>query len=1282
MSIISNKEKIMINRIYVEKKKGFDVEASSLFSELRESLHLSTLEGVRVINRYDVYGLYSDSNYNEEEYSTLKYSVFAEPAIDIVYDESLLLEEGTKIFAVEYLPGQFDQRADSAATCIQLITTREKPQVSFARVIIIEGGIDDFDFQRIIDYCINPVDSRLANLDKPEIFNEESSIVSDVEIIDGFTNLNRNELHEYLAKNKLSMTIQDLHFIQRHFKFEEKRNPTFTELKVLDTYWSDHCRHTTFLTNIIDVKFLEGRYSKLLKDEYDRYLSIRKEIYGKERDINLMDLAVIGAKYYKIKNKKHNIDESEEINACSIKVTAVVDDKEEEWLVMFKNETHNHPTEIEPFGGAATCLGGAIRDPLSGRAYVYQAMRVTGSGDPRVDISETLSGKLPQRKISKEAAHGYSSYGNQIGIATGQVREIYHPGYIAKRMEVGAVIGATPFENVRRERPLPGDAVILVGGRTGRDGCGGASGSSKAHDVSSLKECGAEVQKGNPPVERNLQRLFRRKEAALLIKRCNDFGAGGVSVAVGELSDSLDVNLDHVLKKYEGLDGTELAISESQERMAVVVEAKDVERFIELSREENLEASVIGKITDTGRFRMFWRGKTILDLSRIFLDSNGIKQEVQVMVDCIAKDDFQLFDNGNDYYYKQKTFEKNNIAAKWKAICEEINFASQRGLVDRFDSTIGAGTVLMPYGGRFQLTRALGMAAKIPVQKGYTDTSTIMTYGFDPFLSSKSPFHGGFYAVIESITKIVAMGGNFKDVRLSFQEYFESLGKIPEKWGKPFASLLGALKAQLDLDVPAIGGKDSMSGNFNQLSVPPTLISFALTTVSATEIISPEIKGSNHKLIYIYSIFDEDGIINIKQYKQNMQLIWNLACNKQIYSSNIVTKYGIAGAITEMAMGNKMGVEILGVAPNELFENAQGGIIIEVDSDLDIYENLYGGTYKEIGTTIDNGKISVLGEDISIRQVVLDWSNPLESIFPVNGEEYMEMDKSDFKEPVSVQCFERNKNMPKVKVTKPKVLIVAFPGTNCEIDSAKAFEKAGGDCEIAYIRNLNQEMLIDSIENLAKKIREAQILMIPGGFSGGDEPDGSAKFIVSVFRNKLVREATMDLIDNRDGLVLGICNGFQALIKLGLIPFGKIVDADENSPTLTYNKIGRHVSRFVNTRIDCVKSPWLTKLFVGDIHTIPISHGEGRLIASEKLLSELARNGQIATQYVNSKGMPTMDTEFNPNNSDWAIEGLTSLDGRIFGKMGHSERIGKNLYKNIDGTMNQNIFEAGILYFK
>jgi phosphoribosylformylglycinamidine synthase len=1271
----------MIQRIYVEKKEGFDVEAKSLFGELKESLHIDTLTNVRVINRYDVYDLYNDEDFNQEEYKALKFSVFAEAPIDLVYDELLEIDSEYKSFAVEYLPGQFDQRADSASTCIQLITMRNKPKVTFTRVILLKGELNESDVQRIISYCVNPVDSRLAEMEKPKEIKDEALIPNDVEVIKGFIDFDKSELNNFLQENKLSMNLQDLQYILKHFKSEEKRNPTMTELKVIDTYWSDHCRHTTFLTKITDVKFKEGIYSKLFEDEYQRYLAIRGEIYDKDRDISLMDLAVIGAKYLKLKGKIKNIDESEEINACSIKVKAVIDDKEEDWLVLFKNETHNHPTEIEPFGGAATCLGGAIRDPLSGRAYVYQAMRVTGSGDPRVEISETLPGKLPQRKITREAAHGYSSYGNQIGIATGQVREIYHPGYVAKRMEVGAVVGAVPLENVRREKPVPGDVVILVGGRTGRDGCGGASGSSKSHDQSSLADCGAEVQKGNPPVERNLQRLFRRKDTALLIKRCNDFGAGGVSVAVGELADSLDVNLDSVLKKYDGLDGTELAISESQERMAIVVEATDAERFIALAREENLEAVVIGTITDTGRFRMLWRDKEIFNLSRAFLNTSGIKQETQVNVDCISIEDFNLFDSYNNHYYKLPRADQN-VAKRWKDICKVLNFASQKGLVDRFDSTIGAGTVLMPYGGKYQLTPSLGMAAKLPITKGYTDTSTLMSFGFDPYLSAKSPFHGGFFAVIESATKIVAMGGRLEDVRLSFQEYFESLGKSPEKWGKPFASLLGALKAQLDLGIPAIGGKDSMSGNFNELKVPPTLISFALTTTSAKEIISQEIKGSNNKLIYFYNILDENGMLNINQYKENMLLINSLAKKNLILSSNIVGKYGIAGAITEMVIGNKIGVKITGVRDSEIFEYAQGGIIVEVDEHNDLSMLFEGGTYKEIGRTIDNGMISVLGEDIPLEDLIDEWKKPLEGIFPEKAEKVALSGGEKIQEPAIVQCFERSSKKSIEKAAKPKVVIVAFPGTNCEIDSQKAFEKAGGDCEIVYTRNLTQEMLVDSINCLAESIKKAQILMIPGGFSGGDEPDGSAKFITAVFRNKIVKEATMDLIHNRGGLVLGICNGFQALIKLGLLPYGEIRDTDENSPTLTYNKVGRHVSRFVKTKIVCVNSPWLTKVCVGDIHSIPVSHGEGRLIASDEMLNNLLANGQIVTQYVDFKGEPTMDPEFNPNNSAWAIEGMTALEGRIFGKMGHSERIGKNLYKNISGNMNQNIFESGIAYFK
>ena len=1268
----------MINRIFVEKKKGFDTYACSLLDELKESLHLNELEEIRVINRYDVYGLYDEENFDELEFIKLKHNVFSEQSIDMVLDEVLEIGSEYRAFGVEYLPGQFDQRADSAATCVQLITMRERPKVLFAKIILVKGSISDTQFKGIIEYCINPVDSRMAELAKPTDEQAVVNVPKDIEFIEGFINFSRSEIHTFYNEIGFAMSLQDLHFVQKYFKEEEKRDPSITELKVIDTYWSDHCRHTTFLTNITDVKFTQGKYEKLFQREYERYLSLRDEIYDSQRDISLMDLAVFGAKYLKAKGKLRDLDVSEEINACSIKVTAIVDGKEQDWLVMFKNETHNHPTEIEPFGGAATCLGGAIRDPLSGRAYVYQAMRVTGSGDPRVDIGQTLPGKLPQKKISMEAAQGYSSYGNQIGLATGQVREIYHPGYIAKHMEVGAVIGAAPAANVRREKPELGDLIILVGGRTGRDGCGGAAGSSKAHDVSSLENCGAEVQKGNPPVERNLQRLFRRSEASLLIKRCNDFGAGGVSVAVGELADSIDVNLDSVLKKYEGLDGTELAISESQERMAVVVNKQDAAEFIRLSNEENLEAVVIGEVTDSGRFKMFWRGKNILNLSRKFLNTNGLKQEAQAIINTISSENFQLFEGYKDIYYSSEISEESSITARLKQLASEINFASQRGLVDRFDSTIGAGTILMPYGGKFQKSPSLGMAAKLPAIGCDVDTGTLMTYGFDPFLSSKSPFHGGFYAIIESVTKIVAMGGNYQEVRLSLQEYFESLGKVPEKWGIPFAALLGALKAQLDLEIPAIGGKDSMSGSFNDLKVPPTLISFAVSKVEVNNVISTDLKSMNHKLIYVYSKMDDEGIINTKQYKENMQLISAMNRKKIIFSSNVVGKHGIAGAVIEMCVGNRMGLAVSNVSEIELFQQGNGGIIIEVDKEFELYSNLFGGTYKEIGVTIDNGKLSILKDEISIVELSQAYEKTMSQIFPFTTNKVATL-PDDAKE---MQCFCRSTVTPNVKGIKPKVVIAAFPGTNCETDSKAAFKRAGADVEIAYVKDLDPKTLQESIENLANQISSANIIMIPGGFSGGDEPDGSAKFITAVFRNEKVKAATMDLIDNRGGLMLGICNGFQALIKLGLLPYGKIIDTDENSPTLTYNNNGRHVSRFVNTKVVSVKSPWLSKVFVGDIHAIPVSHGEGKLIANAEILRNMALNGQIVTQYVDSKGLPTMDPEFNPNGSAWAVEGITSADGRIFGKMGHSERTGKGLHKNISGSFNQNLFESAVLYFR
>lgn len=1259
----------MVRRIYVEKQNGYDIEARNLYEDLKENLHLEGLSAVRVINRYDIDGL------DQETYDAARYTIFAEPAIDSAYDEIMPITAGSYSFAIEYLPGQYDQRADSAAQCIRLMNADANVAVRFARLLVMNGELSKEELETIKDYCINPVDSREAGLDKPETLEMDMISPEDVKRVENFIQMTPDLLEVFHAMQGFAMSLDDLKFVREHFEKEEKRNPTITELKVIDTYWSDHCRHTTFLTKIKSIDFENGPYTDLLKSAYKEYQKLRKDVYGsQERDMSLMDLAVIGTKYLKKKGKLDDLDESDEINACSIKVKADIDGKLEDWLVMFKNETHNHPTEIEPFGGAATCLGGAIRDPLSGRVYVYQAMRVTGSGDPRTKLEDTLPGKLPQRIITKGAAKGYSSYGNQIGLSTGQVAEIYDEGYMAKRMEVGAVIGAAPADHVYREKPIPGDFIILIGGRTGRDGCGGATGSSKGHTESSILNCGAEVQKGNPPVERNIQRLFRRKEAAVLIKRCNDFGAGGVSVAIGELADSIEANLDLVPKKYEGLDGTELAISESQERMAAVVSQKDYKKFIQYAAEENLEATVVARVTDTGRFRMHWRGSCILDLSRDFLNTNGVKQEISIFVK--NKDIFNRIDEGS--------------IKKVTEHLTDLNCCSQKGLTEMFDSTIGAATVLMPLGGKYQLSPAAGMAAKLPVTEGNTNTATLMAYGYDPKISGISPYHGALYAVIDSVTKIAAMGGDYSKVRLSFQEYFERLGRDPERWAKPFAALLGALKVQTELEIPSIGGKDSMSGSFIDRHVPPTLISFAVGTIDANHVISTEFKKKNSKIVYLTTDWDNNQILNFEQYRTNMRRVRELALQGKILAANTIGKGGIFISLVKMAVGNKIGAELDYVTERELHEQDYGGLLLEIDCEEKIEEIFKGTNYKVIGATSERTEISVQLTDIhkkpagvavgiSLDDIVKHWMSPLESIFPTKTKAAA---GEPSEKPQTINCVIRESKRPAVKIAKPRVFIPVFPGTNCEMDSKRAFEKAGAAADIQILRNLSPSELNDSIKEMAEKIKKSQIIMIPGGFSGGDEPDGSAKFITAVFRNPLISEAVTDLLENRDGLMLGICNGFQALIKLGLVPFGKIMPPDGDNPTLTYNKIGRHVSCLVRTRIASVKSPWLANVEVGDIHTIPVSHGEGRFIANDEILKTIVENGQVATQYVNLSGEPSYDIRYNPNGSILAIEGITSPDGRILGKMAHSERIGINVYKNVPGNYDQKIFEAGVGYYR
>ena len=1249
----------MVRRIYVEKKKGFDVEAASLFNDIRENLHIKELTGVRVLNRYDIDGI------DDATYEAAKLTVFAEPAIDVVYEETMPEELGSAIFfAVEYLPGQYDQRADSASQCIKLMNAEADATVKFARVIILEGDLDDQQVETIRSYCVNPVDSQIAADEKPENLEMETTVPEDVAVITGFRTMDEATLENYRKKMGFAMSPADIQFVQKYYAEDEDRDPTLTELKVIDTYWSDHCRHTTFNTTLEEVTFEDSPYGRIVKEAFDQYMAMRKDVYGdRDKNLCLMDMACIGAKYLKKHGKVDNLDESEEINACSIKVKAKIDGKEEDWLVMFKNETHNHPTEIEPFGGAATCLGGAIRDPLSGRVYVYQAMRVTGAADPRKPIEETLAGKLPQRKITQEAAAGYSSYGNQIGLATGLVDEVYHENYVAKRMEIGAVVGAAPADHVIRKVPAKGDVIILVGGRTGRDGCGGATGSSKEHTEESILQCGAEVQKGNPPVERNIQRMFRRKEVATLIKRCNDFGAGGVSVAIGELADGLEINLDLVPKKYEGLDGTELAISESQERMAVVVDADKEAEFIKYAHEENLEATTVAKVTDTNRVRMHWRGKCILDLSRDFLNTNGAQQFAKAYAaNEVTASPAELF-------HETKTK---------KELLTDLNCCSKKGLIERFDSTIGAATVLMPLGGKYQLSPAAGMAAKLPVVNGETETATIMAYGFDPEFAVKSPFHSALYAVVDSAAKIAAMGGDYRKIRLTFQEYFEKLGTSAARWGKPMAALLGALRVQKELEIPAIGGKDSMSGTFMDIDVPPTLTSFAITDIDADDVVSTEFKQEGSRLVLLTSPVDEDGILDFEVFRKNLLKVRELAAAGKLLAADTIGRGGLYITLVKMAVGNGIGADVKW--DGDILAPLYGSLVIEVAADEDVDALMAGAGYAVIGETTADGKLTVNGEAESVAEITAEWQEPVEGVFPVRTADFR--NKKDTTAVSRSLYTDRNSAGPAIKIARPKVVIPAFPGTNCEVDSARAFRKAGADADIHIIRNLTTAQLEDSIRELEKKIRESQIIMIPGGFSGGDEPDGSAKFITAVFRNPAIKDAVTDLLENRDGLMLGICNGFQALIKLGLVPEGKIVDMTENSPTLTYNKIGRHASCLVRTGITSVKSPWLAGVEAGDVFTIPVSHGEGRFIADDETLARLAANGQIATQYVDFDGNPSMDIAFNPNGSVMAIEGITSPDGRVFGKMGHSERIGKNVYKNVTGEKDQKIFESGVKYFK
>ena len=1235
-----------ISRVYSEKKKGFDVEASSLFKDIKENLSIDNLSELRILVRYDI------SSLSSETLKKAKTTILSEPQVDNVYDSVDL--SGYNVFATELLPGQFDQRADSAAQCIQILTAGEKPQVRAAKVYAINKEVSDEDIKRIKKYIINPIESREASLDIPGTLDMELPEPEPVKTVEGFIELDEISLKKFLDENGFAFDLSDIKFCQNYFKNEEKRNPTVTELKMIDTYWSDHCRHTTFATELKNVEI----YDKVVKSAFDKYLSVREEVYKdkKAKDMCFMDIATIATKDLKKKGVLKNLDESEEINACSIEVPVDVDGKIEEWLVMFKNETHNHPTEIEPFGGAATCLGGAIRDPLSGRSYVYQAMRVTGSGDPRVPISQTLPGKLPQRKISKTAAAGYSSYGNQIGLATGLVREIYDESYKAKRLEIGAVVGAAPKSNVIREVPEPGDVVILLGGRTGRDGCGGATGSSKAHTDKSLENCGAEVQKGNPPEERKLQRLFRNPEVTRLIRRCNDFGAGGVSVAIGELADGLHINLDKVPKKYAGLDGTELAISESQERMAVVVRECDKEKMIEEAGKENIEATVVATVTEEKRLKLYWQDVKIVDISREFLNSNGGRRETDVLIkENTSNDIFDSFKFENEKIYEEK----------FVSLLSDLNVCMQKGLGEMFDSTIGAGTVLMPFGGKYELTPTESMAAKIPLISGETKTATVMSYGFDSKMAKKSPFYSGIYAIIHSIARVVATGCDISKVYLTLQEYFKKLGNDKERWGEPMQALLGAFYAQESLKIAAIGGKDSMSGSFNDMDVVPTLVSFAISPASTDEIISPEFKKTDSKVILIEN--KKDGFLpDFENFTDISKKVYELIKAKKVYSAYAVPMGGVAEAILKMCFGNKIGFEFKN--DTNLFKADYGSYIIEVSKDTEVDGILLGYTTSDSFVTIGN-------EKISLEKLIDAFANPLESVYKTAKE-------IELKE-INIPLYEKKEIIsPKIKVAKPKVVVPVFPGTNCEYDTKKVFEKAGAEVEVIVFKNLKPTDVLESSKKLASSIKDAQIVMIPGGFSGGDEPDGSGKFIATALRNELVKEALRDMLYNRDGLMLGICNGFQALIKLGLVPYGDVIDTSDTCPTLTYNTIGRHISTMADIKVMSNKSPWFNNVKPGEIYKVPLSHGEGRFIVSDSLMEELVKCGQIATCYVDKDGNPTYDKYANPNGSNFAVEGITSKDGRILGKMGHAERIGDNLYKNIDGNFDMKLFEAGVSYFK
>ena len=1250
-----------VRRVYVEKKPDFAVQAKDLKHEIHSYLGISEVTGVRVLIRYDV------EHISDEVFEKACRTVFSEPPVDTLYRESFKTGPSDRVFSVEFLPGQFDQRADSAVQCVKFLKEDEEPIIKSATTYVIEGNITDEQFEAIKNHCINPVDSRETGMEKPETLETHFDEPEDVKIFDGFQDMPEEELKKLYDSLNLAMTFKDFLHIQNYYKNEEKRNPSVTEIRVLDTYWSDHCRHTTFSTELKNVTFGDGDYRKPMEATYEEYLKDHKEIFKGRDDkfVCLMDLALMAMRKLKKEGRLEDQEESDEINACSIVVPVEIDGKTEEWLVNFKNETHNHPTEIEPFGGAATCLGGAIRDPLSGRTYVYQAMRVTGAADPTVSVKETLKGKLPQKKIVRSAAHGYSSYGNQIGLATGYVKEIYHPDYVAKRMEIGAVMGAAPRKAVKRENSDPGDIIILLGGRTGRDGIGGATGSSKVHTEASIEVCGAEVQKGNAPTERKIQRMFRRPEVSSLIKKCNDFGAGGVSVAIGELAPGLRVNLDKVPKKYAGLDGTEIAISESQERMAVVVDPKDVDEFLKYAKEENLESVEVAVVTESPRLVLVWRGKEIVNISRAFLDTNGAHQETDVYVEIPSK---------KDSFFKRE--EVADVRAKWLDTLKDLNCCSQKGLVEMFDSSIGAGSVLMPYGGKYQLTETQAMVAKLPVLKGKTDTVTMMSYGFDPYLSSWSPYHGAVYAVLESVSRIVAVGGDYSKIRFTFQEYFRRMTEDPKHWSQPFAALLGAYSAQLGFGLPSIGGKDSMSGSFNEIDVPPTLVSFAVDVASDKNIVTPELKKAGDKLVLVKIEKDE---YDLPKYDQVMDQYGKF--HEDIKAGRIVASYaldanGLAAAVSKMAFGNGLGVKIEhSVDKRDLFEEGFGCIVAEVPSEK---VGELAVTYTVVGEVLAEPVLRYCDMELSLQDAENAWKSTLEKVFKTvsgettKGEEYPDT------------CYQAESvYVCKHKIAKPRVFIPVFPGTNCEYDSTKAFEHAGAEVDVKVFKNLTAEDIRDSVNIFEKSIDQAQIIMFPGGFSAGDEPDGSAKFFATAFQNAKIKEAVMRLLNERDGLALGVCNGFQALIKLGLVPYGEIRGQKEDSPTLTFNTIGRHISKMVYTKVVSNKSPWLALAELGKTYAIPASHGEGRFVANEEWLKKLFVNGQVATRYVDADGKLCVENEeWNVNGSYAAIEGITSPDGRVFGKMGHAERRGDSVAINIYGDQDMKIFESGVAYFK